>query len=365
MNTNLKTKVSEFHQKYEKYYNIAFFILGFLFDVLTLGRVDDLSNLLILGLYLILSKYFLIELYLKRPLFNYPKKIAPFVEEYRSEAFHFLIGALLSAMTIFFFKSSSNISSYLILFLVIFLMLINETPLLKGSGTRFKLILFLIAVNSFFLIFFPVLIQSISILVFLGAQILFLVYAFLTFHFLRNKDYEDKVLIRHWIKPSLFIMGFFTVAYFLKIIPPVPLHLQEIGIYHQVKKKYPKYRLTYKREPYRIWKTDSNPFYANKSDILFVFTRVFAPKGFDQKVYLHWERKIDGSWKESDRIELKILGGREAGYRGYGLKKNYSPGDWRVSVKTESGLEIGKRTFSIQSNSSNKESLITKEIIDL
>ncbi|MCP4911969.1 MAG: DUF2914 domain-containing protein [Oligoflexia bacterium] len=365
MNSNLKTKVSEFHQKYERYYNIAFFILGFLFDVLTLGRVDDLSNLLILGLYLALAKYFLLELYLKKSLLRYPDKIAPYIEEYRSEAFHFLIGALLSAMTIFFFKSSSNISSYLILFFVIFLMLINETPLLKGGGTRFKLILFLIALNSFFLVFFPVLIQSFSMIVFLGAQVLFIVYAFLTFHFLRNGDLTDKILVKHWIKPSLFIMSFFTITYFLKVIPPVPLHLQDIGIYHQVKKEYPKYRLTYKREPYRFWKNDSNPFYASKNDVLFVFTRVFAPKGFDQKVYLHWERKVDGDWKESDRIELKILGGREGGYRGYGLKKNYSPGDWRVSVKTELGLEIGKRTFSIQSIQSNKESLITEEIIDL
>ncbi|MDC1175470.1 DUF2914 domain-containing protein [Bacteriovoracaceae bacterium] len=359
----MKQKLEILHQKYQQFYNIAFFILGFFFDIFTLGRIDDLSNLYILLLYIIVAKIFLIEIYLKKNIIPYPKKITQYVLEYRTEAFHFCLGALLSAMTIFFFKSSSNMISHVLLGVIIFLLLINESSYLKSSSTRFKIILMLMAVNSFFVVFFPVLMASLNPFIFIGTQILFIIYSFLTFHFLRKSDYEDSTLVKHWIKPSLIITLTMSAFYFTKSLPPVPLHLQKIGIYHQVKKEYPKYRLSYKRRPYFIWKDSSNPFYAKEGDILFVFTRVFAPKGFKQKIYLHWEVEKGGDWMESDKIPLNLLGGREDGFRGYGLKKNFVPGNWRIYVKTESGLEIGKISFSILPIGEHK--LISKEEIDL
>ena len=39
---NVRQKVSDFHSRYEKYYNAWFFVGGFVFDVVTLDRVDNI-----------------------------------------------------------------------------------------------------------------------------------------------------------------------------------------------------------------------------------------------------------------------------------------------------------------------------------
>jgi hypothetical protein len=50
----------------------------------------------------------------------------------------------------------------------------------------------------------------------------------------------------------------------------------------------------------------------------------------------------------SDRIPLKIVGGRKEGFRGYGFKSNYEPGSWRAQVETNDGREIGRIYFDLE-----------------
>jgi hypothetical protein len=42
------------------------------------------------------------------------------------------------------------------------------------------------------------------------------------------------------------------------------------------------------------------------------------------------------------------VGGREEGFRGYGVKTNYQPGDWKVQVETADGREIGRIYFDVE-----------------
>jgi hypothetical protein len=49
-----------------------------------------------------------------------------------------------------------------------------------------------------------------------------------------------------------------------------------------------------------------------------------------------------------DSIPIRIVGGREQGFRGYGLKSNYQPGEWKVQVETTDGREIGRVYFDLE-----------------
>ena len=67
--------------------------------------------------------------------------------------------------------------------------------------------------------------------------------------------------------------------------------------------------------------------------------------------YLAATRRYGGTaygWALQDTIPIKIVGGREQGFRGYGVKSKYPPGDWKVQVETTDGREIGRVYFDVE-----------------
>ena len=46
-------------------------------------------------------------------------------------------------------------------------------------------------------------------------------------------------------------------------------------------------------------------------------------------------------------VAYRLTGGRDGGYRGYTFKKNVQSGDWRINIKTEDGLLLGRVDFTI------------------
>ena len=44
---------------------------------------------------------------------------------------------------------------------------------------------------------------------------------------------------------------------------------------------------------------------------------------------------------------MNITGGRKEGYRGFAMKQNYQPGEWRISIETTDGREIGRIYFEV------------------
>jgi len=63
-------------------------------------------------------------------------------------------------------------------------------------------------------------------------------------------------------------------------------------------------------------------------------------------------------WVLQDTIPINILGGRERGFRGYGVKANYQPGRWKVQVETTDGREIGRIYFRLEGVSTAPRSFV-------
>jgi len=79
-----------------------------------------------------------------------------------------------------------------------------------------------------------------------------------------------------------------------------------------------------------------------------VFFRVFSPANFSDQVLLRWHRRLPGGWALQDTIPIRIVGGREAGFRGFGFKGNYEPGSWKIQVETTDAREIGRIYFELE-----------------
>jgi hypothetical protein len=145
---------------------------------------------------------------------------------------------------------------------------------------------------------------------------------------------------------GLVLVGFLAF-YLVKLIPPVPLSIPFIGVYHSVEKTEEVYRLSHERPVWRFWQHGDQEFLAQPGDKVYVFFRVFSPTRFSDQVLMRWYWKERG-WTLQDSIPIKIVGGREQGFRGYGFKSKYQPGEWKVQIETTDGREIGRVYFNLE-----------------
>jgi len=359
-------KLKNFYQDWQHLASPAFFVGGFLLDIVTLGRIDETTNILLFIIYLLVSLFIFaweLELFKINTDSYSSKHPLSLLRIYRDEIFHFSQGALLSAFTLFYFKSASHATSLIFLFAMTAFLLINELPFIQKLGPVFKGLLLQINILSLLLVYIPLIFGQVGTIIFLVALSTYCLVVGGGFYFLKKKELDIDTIKKSWLIPGI---SLFVVICFLRtfsLMPPVPLSLEKAGIYHKVERDYPLYNLYHEREWWRIWNSSDEYFRAAPGDAIYFFTRIFAPGGFKDMIYLHWQKSIDGDWQTSDRIPLKISGGRQQGYRGFSFKTNHSPGEWRVLVETKSGLEIGRLSFEIEEVPAiEKERVFKKEV---
>ena len=260
--------------------------------------------------------------------------------EYRSAILHFLLGALLSLYAIFFFKSSSLFASFGFLAVLVTLLIANESARFRSLGLPFKFALLGLCWLSFFAYVIPILVGSMGTGVFLLSMLAGCVPLGATAAGL------PRVRQQILLPLGCVLLGFLTL-YFFRLIPPVPLSIPFIGVYHGVERTQQTYLLSHERPWWRFWHNGDQQFLAQPGDRVYVFFRVFSPTNFADQVLLRWYRRGEG-WALQDSIPIKITGGREAGFRGYGVKTNYQPGRWKVQVETTDGREIGRVYFDLE-----------------
>jgi hypothetical protein len=91
-----------------------------------------------------------------------------------------------------------------------------------------------------------------------------------------------------------------------------------------------------------------------------VFFRIFSPARFADQVRMRWFWQPEGrGWTLQDTIPINIVGGREQGFRGYGVKTNFQPGPWKVQVETADGREIGRVYFDLETASAEPRVITT------
>ena len=139
-----------------------------------------------------------------------------------------------------------------------------------------------------------------------------------------------------------------NVLYFTNTLPPLPLGLKEIGVYHHVERVNGGYYVQTENAPW--YESFGNPtLHVVPGDTLYVFSSVFTPVAIKTDIVHRWEY-FDGTtkkWRQVSTIRFPVLGGRDGGYRGFSLQPGINAGTWRVSVETPEGRLIGRISFLV------------------
>jgi hypothetical protein len=331
---------------------VAFFAAGFVFDIVTVGRIDSWLTIAQQALYLGVIGFALVQMLVEE---GQPPRQGRWFR-WRSPVVHFLLGALLSLYTIFFFKSSSLAVSFAFLAVLVALLFANESERFKTLGLNVKFALLALCLLSFAAATLPIAVGSIGLAVFLASMLAGAAPLAYAGWRLRARGGRQKVLV-----PLGLVVVAFLAAYLFRVIPPVPLSIPFIGIYHGVERTPGGFRLAHERPWWRFWHNGDQRFAAQPGDRVFVFFRVFSPTRFSDQVLLRWHRRGPGGWALQDTIPIRIVGGREEGFRGFGFKGNYEPGAWKIQVETTDGREIGRIYFELEAAPAEPRTLHLEE----
>lgn len=349
--TDLKDRFLGFYKKNEVLVSALVFAGGFVFDLLTLGRIDDLFNLIQQGFYLvILGTLLFMEIKILLGDFIPMGKTRRFWD-FHDLIVHFLFGSLLSVYTIFYFTSASALTSFFFILLLVGLMFANEFPQFQRIGLTVRVILYNICLLSYFAFFYPILMGHVGPLPFWLGFLTSLAGVVLVWKL--NFKSASEVFTKRVLIPALIVHGLFLGGYYLSLIPPVPVAVKQIGVYYDVEKVEGQYLGKHLRPWYKFWQKGSQEFKQRPDDRIVVLLSIFSPANFKDKIFLTWfidDPKL--GWTQEDSIPMTILGGREEGFRGFGRKQNFRPGNWRVLVETNDGREVGRISFTVEADSS-------------
>ena len=348
MAQKVKERIKNRYSSIKPFLPLVMFCSGFLWDSLTLKRIDNTLDLSIFGVYLLAAA--LITILIGRDVkFKY--------SGYFPLALQFLFGGLFSGFVVYYFQSASSFTSFLFIILLFTVLVANEFLDKKLQRYTVPFTMFSFSTLVFLNFLVPIIVKKMGIGVFLVSVLLSVALSGLVYFIIGKGrvNYKFSAMI------YLLIMG----SYFLNIIPPVPLATKAMGIYRNVERDGPVYRCTYEKPSFFSFNKKSGSNYRySKGDIVYCFTSVFAPVELKKKIYHHWlfYNQEEGKYILSDKLGYRITGGRDDGYRGYTLKKNISLGKWRVDLKTDDNKVLGSVSFSILENLGKKVKLKTIDI---
>ena len=323
--------------------HLAFFTAGFIFDAFVVRRIDDVKVLVQQGVYLALSGVLLGSLVVLRER----------AHRWAAPALHFMLGTLLNAYALFYIKSGSGVTTVLFFAVISALLAVNELPSVRRLGPVVLYGLYSFCLTSYFAYLYPVLFGRIRSWMFVLAVLTAAVPLALVTRVHHKRTGDRRQVVRHALIPAIGVQVLLLVLYAFRLIPPVPLSLMEIGIYHDVARQADgSYHVSYDTPPfYRFWSHDDTRFRARTGDRMFAFFRVFAPRGFRDDIRVAWlYEQPRGGWTSAGDVPIAVTGGRDGGFAGYSFKQNWRPGDWRVIVASIDGREIGRRNFTVRAD---------------
>lgn len=337
----------QLYDKYQGYFPAAFFIGGFIFDLLTTDRIDQNFSLIQQFVYLVLILQFLYWEVVTPRIFLREGTFLAKMWTWHVEVLHFLFGSLLSLYTIFYFKSSSLITSFAFMIFLSALLIINELPRFQKKGISMRAALVALCLSSYFIYLVPVITGEIGVIAFI-LSMTFSVCLFLWFCVRINKSLKDSSWVnKRVLLPGLIVQIVFVLLYVTRLLPPVPVSLKYIGIYHNIQKQDGDFYLNYERDWWRVWQSGAQTFIKRDGDQVYCFVSIFSPGNFKDKMRLSWYKKTKKGWQLHDNIGLPIVGGRDQGFRGFAYKSNFDLGKWQVRVLTSDEREVGRISFNV------------------
>ncbi|MDZ7344665.1 MAG: DUF2914 domain-containing protein [candidate division KSB1 bacterium] len=339
-----KQAAKSFYERYQKYFPLIAFIIGFLYDSLTLTRIDLLlDNLILLG-YTVGAGMLIAVLGLAERGRIRQAWIVKHLD-WVVTITHFFLGGLLSSYVVFYFKSAAVGKTFIFVGLLVVLMLANEFFSHRLRNLKLLCSIYFFCAFAFLTFFLPVMTHKMSAAMFISSGLLsFLLTSAIVAAIYHGGIRQARRELIGMVWPPVVIFAALLIFYFQNWMPPVPLALKEEGIYRRVKRVGENYEVRYaKPRWWQFWKDDESTFAYSPGDTVYCFAAIFAPTALQERIEHHWQTQNSrGKWLTTDKVGYPIVGGRDGGWRGYTFKRNLSAGDWRIEVKTSEGRLLGR-----------------------
>jgi hypothetical protein len=346
--------IRTWYGKYERPISSLSLISGFVFDALTLHRVDTLwENIWILG-HLIIVGTFIILIHTHESAIGDEKNPSK-AHFWFVNILQFFFGGILSTYLVFYFRSADIFSTWPFILLLALAFWANES--LKRHYVRFsfQISLFFLSIYSFAIFLVPVLMHQIGAKIFLlsglCSLIFITIFTVILLFVIKDKFNKDENESKKMI--ALLILGIFglvNLLYFTNLIPPIPLSLKDGGVYHSIQKNADgNYDVTYEDYGWKGYFNLYPDFRETPGAPIYAYSAIFSPKELNITIVHEWQYydATQNKWVTSSIINLPLIGGRDGGFRTYSMRYNLPAGKWRVLVQTQDGQTIGSMRFNI------------------
>jgi Protein of unknown function (DUF2914) len=341
-------------QKYEHHLGVGALAVGFTFDIILAKSPESVVDNILLVTYLCVAASIITILNLR--------KSRRVVQEGAAEKaeplillllLQFCFGGLSSNMLVLYGKSGTLAGSAFFIALLVAMVFGNEYLRNRYAQLRFNIAVYYFLLLTYCTIAAPTWIfhaigPGIFILSGLISLGIMAVFASILFIFVLRGNRKRQLQQILALITGIFIV--FNLLYFFDIIPPVPLSLKEIGVYHSIlRSSTGDYLVLYEAAPwYVFWRDTSATLHYEPGQSAYCFSSVYAPTNLSTPIFHVWEKydTTTKSWDTMSRVSYDISGGRKAGYRGFSATASLTPGAWRCDVETSGGALIGRISFT-------------------
>ncbi|HPS21606.1 MAG TPA: DUF2914 domain-containing protein [Candidatus Paceibacterota bacterium] len=345
-------KAQNWYKRFERPVSSLSLIGGFVFDAITLKRVDTFwENLWIFGHILIVG-LFIILIHVKEVKPNDAKDPSK-AHFWYVNILQFFFGGLLSTYLVFYFRSADIFVTWPFVLLLALAFIANESLKRQYIRLSFQISLFFLSVYSFAIFLVPVVLHKIGTKIFLLSGLLSLIFIFffvlILFYFKKDRSKLKKSKRMTF----LLVSGMFLVInflYFTNLIPPIPLSLKDADVYHSIHKNSSgNYDVTYEDQDWKSYFKLYREYRKTPNAPVYVYSAIFSPKDLNLTILHEWQyySETEKKWITDVTVRLPVIGGRDGGFRTYSMRTNLNYGKWRVNIKTELGQTIGHLLFKV------------------
>jgi hypothetical protein len=338
-------------KRHERPLSALSMIAGFIFDNHFFERVDHPVTQIVLAVYLVVAAG---SILIVHHIESYPDDpgILHRFHPLLVVATAFALGGLWSAFVIFYGRALTA-ATWPFVALLAGMMIANEMLKQYHARLAFTLTLLFLALFSYTILVVPIVTGTMGRAMFLLSGGL-AVAGFAALIFVLGHIGTERIerAGRGIVLGAACVFATINAAYFANILPPLPLTLQNAGVFHSVAKDGDVYRAV--AEPLEGFSLPGllgapPVMHVESGGSLSVFSAVFAPIQLKTDVVHLWQRYDEAAqtWRTESTVRFAIVGGREGGYRGYSVKSMPANGRWRVDIETPDGLLIGRVRFSV------------------
>ncbi len=344
------SRLKNWYGKYERIISSLSLIGGFVFDALTLKRVDLFwENVWVVGHLVIVGTCIVLVHALEKGEGDEanPSK----THFWLVNILQFFFGGILSTYLVFYFRSSDIAVAWPFLLILALSFAANEVLKRHFVRLAFQISQLYLSVFAFAVFIVPVILHKIGNGIFILSGAISL--AVIALYLLILNYFSKNPIKNSWKTIVLSIGGIFVmmnIFYFTKLLPPIPLSLKDAGVFYSVARNYQgDYAAIAQQKDWLSYFSFYPDFHYLPNQPVYVYSAVFSPSGLNTAIAHQWQRQDpNGNWVTIDTISLKVVGGRDGGFRTYSQKTfNLSPGHFRVNVQNNRGQIIGRVRFNL------------------